>query len=55
MEFKTRISKIENNDVYLRGEKLSKLVKTGKFTDAIFYSYQKENQMKKKVFYLKKY
>lgn len=36
MEFKTRISKIENDDVIIRGEKLSDLVKTGKFSDAIF-------------------
>jgi citrate synthase len=36
MEYKTRISKIENNDVGIRGEKLSELVKTMKFSDAIF-------------------
>ncbi len=36
MEFKTKISKIENQDVTIRGEKLSSLVKAGKFTDSIF-------------------
>jgi citryl-CoA lyase len=36
MEYKTRISKIENNDVTIRGDKLSNLVRAGKFTDAIF-------------------
>ncbi|MBU1644232.1 MAG: citryl-CoA lyase [Nanoarchaeota archaeon] len=36
MEFKTRISKIENNDVTVRGEKLSNLVKKGNFSEAIF-------------------
>ena len=36
MEYKTKISKIENQDVTIRGEKLSSLVKTGKFADSIF-------------------
>ena len=36
MEFKTKISKIDSGDVTIRGEKLSSLVKTGKFTDSIF-------------------
>ena len=36
MEFKTRISKIENNDVTIRGKKLSDLIKGNKFTDVIF-------------------
>jgi citryl-CoA lyase len=35
MEFKTRISKIEENDVDIRGEKLSSLIQ-GRFTDAVF-------------------
>ena len=36
MQYKTKISKIEHQDVTIRGEKLSSLVKTGKFTDSIF-------------------
>jgi citrate synthase len=36
MEFKTKISKIENSDLTLRGEKLSLLVRTAKFTDVVF-------------------
>lgn len=36
MEFKTRISKLEENDINIRGVKLSSLIKTGRFTDAVF-------------------
>ncbi len=36
MECKTRISKLEENDVDIRGEKLSSLIKEGKFTDTAF-------------------
>lgn len=36
MEYKTRISKLEENDVNIRGQKLSTLIETGKFTDTIF-------------------
>jgi citryl-CoA lyase len=36
MKFETRISKIENCDVTIRGEKLSSMVANFKFSDAIF-------------------
>ncbi len=36
MQFKTRISKLVNEDVVIRGEKLSSLISTGKFSDSIF-------------------
>ncbi len=36
MEFKTRISKLVQEDVVIRGEKLSSLVSAGKFSDSIF-------------------
>ena len=36
MEFKTRISKAEENEVIVCGETLSSLVKLGSFSDAIF-------------------
>ena len=36
MQYQTRISKLENDDVIVRGEKLSDLVKAGKFSDAVF-------------------
>ncbi len=36
MEFKTRISKLVNEDVVIRGEKLSSLIAGGKFSDSIF-------------------
>jgi len=36
MKFQTRISVIEDNDVTIRGEKLSDLVRSWKFSDAIF-------------------
>lgn len=36
MKFETRISKIENQDLTLRGQKLSDLIKNGKFSDVIF-------------------
>ncbi|MBI2102614.1 citryl-CoA lyase [Candidatus Woesearchaeota archaeon] len=36
MEFKTRISKLVDNDVVIRNEKLSSLITQGKFSDAIF-------------------
>lgn len=36
MEYKTRISKLIENDVIVRGEKLSQLVASSKFSDAVF-------------------
>ncbi len=36
MEFKTRISKLVNEDIVIRGEKLSSLITGGKFSDSIF-------------------
>lgn len=37
MEFKTRISKLEQDDIIIRGKKLSSLIKVGKFSDAVFW------------------
>ena len=37
MEYKTRISKIENNDITIRGEKLSSLVAQNSFSQNIFF------------------
>jgi citryl-CoA lyase len=36
MEYKTGISKLQENDVIVRGVKLSELIKKGKFTDTVF-------------------
>ena len=36
MEWKTKISKIEQNDVIIRGEKLSQLIRNHSFSDSIF-------------------
>ncbi len=36
MEFKTRISKLGENDVIIRNEKLSSLIRQGKFSDSVF-------------------
>jgi len=36
MQFKTRISKLVNEDVVIRGDKLSSLISAGKFSDSIF-------------------
>ena len=36
MEFKTRISKLVQEDVVIRSEKLSSLISAGKFSDSIF-------------------
>lgn len=47
MEFKTKISKIEDNDVNIRGEHLSDLVKVGRFTDVIFLELSGRNPNEK--------
>lgn len=36
-QHKTRISKIENNDLTIRGDKLSNLIKNETFSDAVFF------------------
>ena len=36
MKFKTKISKLGNDDVDIRGKKLSDLIEKSSFTDAIF-------------------
>jgi len=43
MKFETRISKIENQDFTLRGQKLSDLIKNGKFSDVIFLTLSGRN------------
>lgn len=52
MEFKTRISKVAEDDVIIRGEKLSSLIEKGSFTDAIFLllTNRKPNNKESKIF-----
>ena len=37
MEFKTKISKIDEEDVIIRGEKLSNLIDNKSFSDSVFF------------------
>lgn len=52
MEFKTSISKMTDNDMVLRGEKLSDLIKESTFAQAIFLilSGRKPNEKELKIF-----
>ncbi len=52
MEFKTRISKMMDDDLIIRGEKLSKLIEQGSFSDATFLllSGRKPNDKESKLF-----
>ncbi|MBC8500723.1 MAG: citryl-CoA lyase [Nanoarchaeota archaeon] len=52
MEFKTRISKLTKDDMIIRGEKLSSLIKENSFTDSIFLLLRnrKPTQKESKIF-----
>ena len=52
MEFKTSISKVTENDVIIRGKKLSLLIESNSFTDSIFLLLNKREptQVESKIF-----